>query len=86
MARTGNLNQTRLLVERDGTWTEIAEAANQVPERTTLWLDECKGHAERIPTLAAGAWVSVVDYVLGDIVVFEPVKRDAIVRGQEAGE
>ncbi|MBI2951973.1 hypothetical protein HYY27_07760, partial [bacterium] len=77
LTRTGNLHRTRVEVEE--TWAEIAEAANLGTggwgtEETTLWLDEQKGDAERMKGLAPGTWASVVDYVAGDEVLFEPVR------------
>jgi hypothetical protein len=80
LTRTGNLHRTRLEVEGEGAWAEIAEAANLGTggwgtEETTLWLETHKGDAERMKDLAAGTWVSVVDYVEGDEVRFEPVRE-----------
>lgn len=82
LARTGNLHQTRLQSEADGAWAEIAEAANprlwpQPPggSRTTLRVDESRGNVERILKLQEGAWVQIVDYVVGDTVLFEPIHR-----------
>lgn len=64
IARTGNLDQTRLVVEETGAWAVIAEAANPEPGRTTVRVDD----AGRLRTLQPGAWVSVVDYVAGDTI------------------
>ncbi len=80
LARTGNLHKTRLQSEADGAWAEIVEAANprswpQPPgeSRTTLRIDENRG--ARIKRLEEGAWVQVVDYVVGDTVLFEKAYR-----------
>jgi hypothetical protein len=78
LTRTGNLHRTRL--EADGAWAEIAEAINPGmsgwgSEQTTLWLDGQKGDAGKMKGLRAGTWVSVVDYVVGDVVLFEPARK-----------
>ncbi|MSS73049.1 MAG: hypothetical protein EXS64_16380 [Candidatus Latescibacteria bacterium] len=78
LTRTGNLHGTRL--EADSSWAEIAEAVNPGTsgwgsEQTTLWLDGQKGDAGKMKDLAAGTWVSVVDYVAGDTVLFEPARK-----------
>ncbi|MSS73050.1 MAG: hypothetical protein EXS64_16385 [Candidatus Latescibacteria bacterium] len=82
LARTGNLCGTRLQAETDRAWAEIAEAENprSWPHppggvRTVLRIDESKGDADRIQRLDRGTWVQVVDYVVGDTVLFEPMKR-----------
>lgn len=69
------------------TWAEIAEAANLSSsgwgsEETTLWLDGQKGDAEKMKGLAAGTWVSVVDYVAGDAVLFEPMRKGETADGR----
>jgi hypothetical protein len=68
MARTGNLNRTRLLVDATDAWTPIVEAFNPEPGRTTLRVEE----AGRLGALSPGDRVSVVDYVVGDTLRFEP--------------
>jgi hypothetical protein len=78
MARTGNLHGTRL--EADGAWDEIVEAANLPssvggPEATVLRLRGTGGGAERVKDLRPGTWVDVVDYVVGDLLVAEPIRK-----------
>ena len=66
-ARTGNLNQTRLLMEN--THAAISDAVNPNRESTIVWVED----AAAVAGLATGDWLDVVDYVVGDEVVFEPV-------------
>ncbi len=69
MARSGNLHGTRL--EWDGSWAEIVEAHNPNADRTTVVLRQAaKG-------LEVGQWAAVVDCVVGDEVVYEPLGRSA---------
>jgi hypothetical protein len=69
LTRTGNLHLTRLVREADGSWAEIAEAFNPDADHTAVELD-------RPLDLKPGDWVSAVDGVAGDEVVFEPVCGD----------
>ena len=68
LTRTGNLNRTRLEIEENGSWTCISDAKNLSTGHTALRLTD----GERFGTPAVGTWVSVVDYVVGDMVWFEP--------------
>lgn len=68
-ARTGNLHNTRLEREMDGGWAVIAEAMNPDADRTEVRLREPL-------SLKPGQWVAVVDYVVGDALAFEPVRRE----------
>lgn len=70
IARTGNLDQTRLIVESDETRATIISAFNPEPGFTTVWVDD----VTRVASLSDGDWVQVVDYVVGDRVVFEPME------------
>jgi hypothetical protein len=54
--------------ERSGEWREIAGASNPNGGRTAVKL------AEEL-NVEVGEWVSLVDYVEGDVVLFEPVCR-----------
>ena len=67
MTRTGNLHATRLQREADGSWTQIAEAHNPDADHTVVELEQ------PLENLRPGDWVSAVDCVEGDEVVFEPV-------------
>lgn len=69
MARTGNLNQTRLLVGESEKGIPIVDAVNHDRESTRLWV----AYPESISTVQSGDWVNVVDYVVGDLVEFEPI-------------
>lgn len=69
MTRTGNLHTTRLQREADGSWAQIAEAHNPDADHTVVELEQ------PLENLKAGDWVSAVDCVEGDEVVFEPVCR-----------
>jgi len=66
MARTGNLHGTRLVAGDDG--AEIIEAHNPNTNSTVVEL------ARPFIGLAVGAWIEVVDGVVGDPVVFELVQ------------
>ena len=68
LTRTGNLIRTRLEIEENGSWTCISDAKNLSTGHTALRLTD----GERFGTPAVGTWVSVVDYVVGDMVWFEP--------------
>ena len=69
MARTGNLHGVRLEVDSSGTWSEIVEAHNPDPSRTIVLLREA------VDGLEVREWISVVDCVVGDEVVYEPLCR-----------
>ena len=78
LTRTGDLHRTRL--ETDDAWVEVAEATNPGSsgwggDETLLTLDGGRGDAEKMRHLSAGTWVSVVDYVVGDAVLCEPVRE-----------
>ena len=66
IARSGNLEATRLR-RADGRWHEIAAAWNPDPGSTALVL------TEPVTDLCVGEWVEVVDFVVGDEVLFEPL-------------
>jgi hypothetical protein len=72
-ARTGNLEQTRLQKESDGTWTAITRAYNESPGRgsTSIHVQD----VSKLGVLTPGTWLQVVDYVIGDQVVFEPTTQ-----------
>ncbi|MBT5872526.1 MAG: hypothetical protein HOH43_03825, partial [Candidatus Latescibacteria bacterium] len=69
MARTGNLNQTRLLVGDSEKGISIVDAMNPDRESTRLWVED----PIAIGSVQSGDWVNVVDYVVGDVVEFEPI-------------
>ena len=78
VARTGRLHGARLQIEASGAWAEIVTAVNDKynmrhgffqPDASTT-IVRIKG---QIDGLKSGVWVSVVDYVVGDTVMFEPV-------------
>jgi hypothetical protein len=71
VARSGNLQRTRLQRESDGAWTEIATAMNPDADRTVVHLQA------PLPDLQPGDWVSAVDYAQGDTVAFEPLCKGA---------
>ena len=75
LARTGNLNGTRVQAEPDGAWAGIASACNPTRSRTRLQIDPQTGDPEAIGALEPGTWVQVVDYVVGDEILYEPVCR-----------
>ena len=68
MARTGNLERTRVQREGSGKWREIVGAVNPNTGSTAVEL------VEELE-VEVGEWVSLVDYVEGDAVLFEPVCR-----------
>mgnify|MGYP001028578651 CR=1 FL=1 len=70
MTRTGNLEQTRLQLEANGVWASIEKAYNTMTGRgsTSIQVDDIS----KLGDLKPGRWVQVVDYVIGDRVVFEP--------------
>ena len=67
MARSGNLHGTRLQVGEE--WAEIVEAHNPDTSCTVIVLQET------VKGLKIGDWVSIVDCVVGDEVVYEPLGR-----------
>jgi hypothetical protein len=71
ITRTGFLHGMRLVVDGTAAWTPVLEAANRDGNSTTV-----KASPEPVPGLVPGAWVSIVDYVVGDTVRFEPLSRD----------
>ena len=75
LARTGNLHGTRVQAEPDGAWAEIAAACNPARGRTRIQINPDKGDPEAIRALESGVWVQVVDYVVGDEILYEPVRR-----------
>ena len=68
LTRTGNLNQTRVEANEAGSWACIVDARSLSSGHTVLKLAD----SERFGTPAVGTWLSVVDYVIGDTVWFEP--------------
>lgn len=68
MARTGNLERTRLQRPTDGAWAEIEAAHNPDSGSTVVELASPLN-------LRPGEWVDLVDCVPGDEVRFEPVVR-----------
>ena len=66
LARTGNLHGTRLQIESGGQWQKIDAAFNPDAGSTVVELEEPLA-------VEIGEWASVVDYVKGDEVLFEPV-------------
>ena len=78
LAKSGNLNGTRIQTGANDDWAVISNASNERswppgPVRTTVHVDPNRGDGDRLQNLATGAWVQVVDYVVGDTVLFEPV-------------
>ena len=71
LARTGNLIGTRVQSEHHGFWGEIENAYNPGDNRTVIILSPTVGQEERLRSLEAGEWISVVDYIVGDEVLFE---------------
>lgn len=70
IARTGNLDKTRLERLATGEWSEIEHAWNSTDELTII---TC---SDRIPEgLDVGEWVETVDYVVGDEVTVEIISR-----------
>ncbi len=77
MAKTGNLHGTRLQTETSDDWTVIANAQNASTWppgkiRTTITIDP---NNNRRQNLSPDTWIQVVDYVIGDPVLFEPLCR-----------
>ena len=75
LSRTGNLRGTRLQAEADGAWAEILNAENPDRDRTVLQIKNEAEHTNRLKALKQGEWAQVVDYVVGDPVLFEPLCR-----------
>jgi len=80
LARSGNLNGVRLQTEGSEDWAVVASASNGgnwPPEkiRTTLTIDPARGDGDRLRNLKPGAWLQLYDYVVGDVVSYEPVGR-----------
>ena len=78
LAKSGNLNGTRIQTGANDDWAVISNASNERswppgPVRTTVQIDPNRGDGDRLRNLAIGAWAQVVDYVVGDTVLFEPV-------------
>lgn len=76
IARTGQLHGKRLVVEETGAWATVVEAANRTDDSTTVtvvWNGERATRASG-NRVASGQWVSIVDYMNGDTVEFEPVR------------
>ncbi len=76
MAKTGNLHGTRLQTETSDNWAVITNAQNASTWppgriRTSIYLDP----NNKLQNLSPGTWVQVVDYVIGDPVLFEPLCR-----------
>jgi hypothetical protein len=67
MARTGNLVGTRVQQEKGDAWAEILGATNPGRDRTALEV----GSSELNGALSEGGWAQVVDYVVGDEIIFE---------------
>ena len=77
MAKTGNLHGTRLQTETSDDWTVITNAQNASTWppgkiRTTIYIDP---NNNRRQNLSPGTWIQVVDYVIGDPILFEPLCR-----------
>ncbi len=78
LAKSGNLNGTRIQTGANDDWALISNASNEGSwppgrVRTSVHIDPNKGDGDRLQNLATGAWVQIVDYVVGDTVLFEPV-------------
>ncbi len=78
LAKSGNLNGTRIQTGANDDWAVISNASNEGSwppgrVRTTVRIDPNRGDGDRLRNLAPGAWVQIVDYVVGDTVLFEPV-------------
>ena len=78
LAKSGNLNGTRIQTGANDDWAVISNASNEGSwppgrVRTTVRIDPNRGDGDRLRNLAPGAWVRIVDYVVGDTVHFEPV-------------
>ncbi len=74
-AKSGNLHGTRLQTGDD--WAVITNAHNSSTWppgkiRTTITIDP---NNNKLQNLSPGTWVQVVDYVIGDHVLFEPLCR-----------
>lgn len=75
MARTGNLDLTRVCSESGKNWAGILNAWNPGNDRTCLELDPSAGNCDGIRALPVGSWVDIVDYVVGDEVLWEPSRE-----------
>ena len=78
LAKSGNLNGTRIQTGANDDWAVIDNASNAGSwppgrVRTTVRIDPNRGDGDRFRNLAPGAWVQIMDYVVGDTVRFEPV-------------
>jgi hypothetical protein len=78
LAKTGNLNGVRLQTEGSEDWAVISSASNERgwppgKVRTAISLDPVRGDGDRLQNLSPGAWINLYDYVVGDIVTFEPI-------------
>ncbi len=78
LAKTGNLNGVRLQTEGSEDWGVVVSAGNSRgwppgKVRTTISLDPVRGDGDRLQNLSPGAWIKLYDYVVGDIVSFEPI-------------
>jgi len=65
--RTGRLHQARVECEKDGSWTEIVGGMNSDVDCTRIELRDV------LEGLRQGEWVGAVTYVVGDVVVCEPI-------------
>ena len=68
LARTGNLHGTHLVGESHQAQAAIVSAHNPGREKTAVRLNNMSGG-----TFKVGDWVRVVDYVVGDTLIFEPL-------------
>ena len=73
LARTANLNDTRVASTATDAWAAVMDASNPGRHRTDLRLTGAVEGAE------IGDWVGVVDYVVGDTVLYEPTGSSEIV-------
>ena len=80
LAKSGNLQDTRVETETGNAWAEVSGAANPGgwppgSVRTVLSLNPKTGNAQTLLALPPGTWVQAVDYVVSDTVLYEPLCR-----------
>lgn len=77
MTKSGNLHGTRLQTETSDNWAVITNAQNASTWppgkiRTTITIDP---NNNKLQNLSPDTWIQVVDYVVGDPILFEPLCR-----------
>ena len=72
LARTANLNDTRVTSTTTDAWAAIVDANNPGRHMTEFTL------AAPLKGVGTGDWVEIVDYVVGDTVQFEPTSSSVV--------